>query len=212
MSQGGMMIKIQASSFIASYPSHTLLEEGDRSEIVMLGRSNVGKSTLVNRITGRKSLANTGRTPGTTKLINVYGVDLVADQQQKFSLVLLDFPGFGFGKFSKSKRSSVRREVVDYLRGRGHRRGLVCLLNDAYRDPGEDELALCRLSASEGWELLVIITKIDRLNQSERHARLRNLEVAYGMSKEDFFITGRDQKGESFWMHVLERLRASNFG
>lgn len=204
------MIKVQASNFIASYPSHTLLEEGERSEIVMLGRSNVGKSTLVNRITGRKSLANTGRTPGTTKLINVYGVDLIADQQEKFSLLLLDFPGFGFGKFSKDKRSSVSREVVDYLKGRGHRRGLICLLNDAYRNPGEDELALCRLSAFEGWELLVIITKIDRLNQSERHARLKELEDAYGMSRENFFITGRDQKGESFWKHVLERLRTSN--
>jgi len=203
------MIKVQSSNFIASYPSHALLEEGDRPEIVMLGRSNVGKSTLVNRITGRKSLANTGRTPGTTKLINAYGVEIVADQQERISLVLLDFPGFGFGKFSKDKRSSVSREVVDYLRGRGHRRGLVCLLNDAYRDPGDDELALCRLSASEGWELLVIITKIDRLNQSERHARLRDLEDAYGIGRENFFITGRDQKAEDFWIRVLERLRSS---
>lgn len=207
--RGVVMIKVQTSNFIASYPNHTLLEEGDRPEIVMLGRSNAGKSTLVNRITERKSLANTGRTPGTTKLINVYGVDIVADEQQSISLVLLDFPGFGFGKFSKKKRSSVSKEVVEYLRGRGHRRGLVCLLNDAYRDPGDDELALCRLAASEGWELLVVVTKIDRLNQSERHARLRDLEIAYGMGRDAFFITGREQKGEHFWTRVLERLTAS---
>jgi GTP-binding protein len=205
--QGVVMIKVQVSNFIASYPTHTLLEEGDRPEVVMLGRSNVGKSTLVNRITGRKSLANTGKTPGTTKLINVYGVDIVADQEERLSFLLLDFPGFGFGKFSKDKRSSVSREVVEYIRGRSHRRGLVCLLNDAYRDPGDDELALCRLCASEGWELLIIVTKIDRLNQSERHARLRDLEDAYGMGRDHFFITGRDQKGEHFWMCVLERLR-----
>jgi len=201
------MIKVQTSDFLASYPKHTLLEEGNRPEIVMLGRSNVGKSTLVNRITGRKSLANTGKKPGTTKLINVYNVEIAVDLQERLSLVLLDFPGFGFGKFSKSKRSSISKEVVDYLRCRGHRRGLICLLNDAYRDPGQDELALRNLSLTEGWDLLVIVTKIDRLNQSEKHTRLRDLENAYGMKMTDFFITGRDQDGIQFWTRVLEKLR-----
>jgi GTP-binding protein len=200
------MTKITAtrSDFIASYPSHTLIPYNDRPEIVMLGRSNVGKSTLINRITVRKSLANTGKTPGTTKLINVYEVDLINEQSNTNQFTLLDFPGFGFGKFSKNQRSAISQEVVNYLRNRSHRRGIICLLNDPYRDPGSDELALYKLCQELGWPVVVVITKIDRLNQSERHTRLNAIAQSYDIMKQNLFITGRTQKSEDFWEHILQ--------
>lgn len=132
-------------------------------EVAFLGRSNVGKSSLVNALTGRRTLARTSKTPGRTRQINFFALDQ--------RLLLVDLPGYGYAAASKSGVAAWTQLVRHYLRGRaGLRR--VYLLIDARHGIKEPDRPIMQLCDAAGLSYQVVLTKIDKLAATQRTAIL----------------------------------------
>ena len=141
-------------------------------EVAFAGRSNVGKSSLINALVHRRKFARVSNTPGRTREINFFKVN---DQ-----FVLADLPGYGYARISKEKRATWRPLIEGYLKGSNALRGVVQLL-DARRSPSEDDLQMLEFLAHRETPTLVIATKVDKLRKSEREGRLNDLAKEAGV-------------------------------
>ena len=135
-------------------------------EIAFGGRSNVGKSSLLNRLVRRKAFARVSATPGKTREINFF---LVNDQ-----FVLVDLPGYGYARVSKARRAEWRPLVEGYLTESAHLRGVVQLL-DARHEPSADDLQMVDFLADLGVPTIFVATKVDKLRPREVSARIGQL-------------------------------------
>ena len=122
-------------------------------EVAFAGRSNVGKSSLLNVLLRRKSAARVSRTPGRTREINFFRVN--------DAFLLVDLPGYGYARVAKERKAEWRPMIEGYLRTSPHLRGLVLLL-DARRDPSDDDRAMLSFLAERETPVLVAITKMDK--------------------------------------------------
>ena len=130
-----------------------------RAEVALAGRSNVGKSSLLNALTGIKGLARTSKTPGRTQSINLFAVG--------DSLALADLPGYGYAKMPQAVAQRIASSMNEYLHHRENLAALVMLV-DARRGPGREELDLAEVIRARGLHLIVVATKCDKLKRSER--------------------------------------------
>ena len=144
-------------------------------EVAFSGRSNVGKSSLLNRLVRRKAFARVSKTPGRTREINFFSVNK--------SFVLADLPGYGYAKVSKEKKSEWGRLIESYLRDNADLRGVVQLL-DARHDPTDEDMRMFDLLAAIGLPTLVVVTKIDKLSARERAARVTTLAAQCGVAED----------------------------
>jgi GTP-binding protein len=138
-------------------------------EIAFAGRSNVGKSTLINRLTKSPGLARTSNTPGRTQQINFF---LLPEK-----IVFADLPGYGFAKVPERIRATWKPLLERYFESRDTLRGIVVIL-DARRGLGPDDQTLLEFAASCSRPVVVVANKIDKLKQSEKAALQRDLSVA----------------------------------
>ena len=129
------------------------------TEVAFVGRSNAGKSSLVNALTGRKSLARVSQTPGATRQINFFNL---GDR-----LMLVDLPGYGFAKRSKTEAQAWQEMIFAYLRGRARLRR-VALLIDARRGPMDTDIQVMNLLDRAAVSYGLVLTKADELKASER--------------------------------------------
>jgi len=160
-------LKILDARIVATAAGREGFPPGEIPEVAFLGRSNVGKSSLLNRLVARRGLARISRTPGKTRLLHFYRVARPGSE-----LVLVDLPGYGYAKAAKTERQRWKGLVEGYLEGREALRAAV-LLQDLRRDPSEDETLLLEWLAGRGIPSLLALTKIDKLKPRERAARLR---------------------------------------
>jgi GTP-binding protein len=144
-------------------------------EIAFLGRSNVGKSSLLNKLVNRKKLARTSATPGKTRLVHFFEA-----RRESGSVLLVDLPGYGYAKVSQTERRSWRKLVEGYLEGRAPLR-VAILLQDVRRDPRDDEIDLLAWLGEQSVPVLVAVTKCDKLGASKRAARVREIARALGL-------------------------------
>ena len=135
-------------------------------EVAFAGRSNVGKSSLLNRLVRRKRFARVSNTPGRTREVNFFLVN------QKF--VLVDLPGYGYARISKERRAEWKPLIEGYLQSSKELRGIVQLL-DVRHDPTGDDLQMLAFLASLGVPTLFALTKIDKLTASQRQTRIAAL-------------------------------------
>jgi GTP-binding protein len=152
-------------------------------EIAFLGRSNVGKSSLLNALVGRRALARTSATPGKTRLLNWFRI--VRGGRE---LWLVDLPGYGYAKVAKSERAEWKRWIETYLEGR-RTLALAVLLLDLRRDPEEDEELLLAWLAERGVPAVVALTKCDKLKPMRRAERVRSLGAASALSAAQVLAT-----------------------
>ena len=143
-----------------------------RPEIALIGRSNVGKSTLLNRLVGRRALARTSRTPGKTRALNVF------TWGERCHLV--DVPGYGWSQVSRSDRAAFRRLVEGYLATRPQLAGVLWLL-DLRRDPSPDDVAIGEVLATRGVPALAELTKADQVPRERRRERVRAVAGGLGL-------------------------------
>ncbi len=193
---------VKSADFIAAGSTLESLPEVEIPEIAFIGRSNVGKSTLINKLCSRKSLARTSSTPGRTQEINLFQTELKAEPS---TVMLADLPGFGYAKFSKTKREYLSMLTVKYIEERKDLK-VMCLLNDCRRMPERDELALRDLVWDCGRSLLVIATKVDKLKKNSRPKQLKILASAYGLEKEDLLLSEESLKPVFIWNRILPLL------
>ncbi len=142
-----------------------------RAEIAIAGRSNVGKSSILNALAGVKGLARTSKTPGRTRCLNFF---TVGD-----GLALCDLPGFGYARVPHDEARKIAAMMHDYIHGRSNLAAIAILI-DCRRGPEQDELELAAMAAGRGIEVIPVATKVDKLRRSERAAALGRFELMPG--------------------------------
>lgn len=159
----------QRGRLVASALTPAEMPKDGRTEVAFLGRSNAGKSSLINALVGAR-VAHISNTPGRTQRINFFAMP---------QWYLVDLPGFGYAKVAKTERARFGQAVEQYLT---ERQPLVAgvLIQDARRDPQEEELMVVRWAASRNIFLTVVASKIDRMNKSEQKERQIALDASYG--------------------------------
>src|SRR5688500_2374134 len=140
--------------------------QNELPEVAFAGRSNVGKSSLLNRLVRRKAFARVSRTPGRTREINFFQVN--------GRFVLADLPGYGYARISKERRAEWRPLIEAYLRRSANLRGVVQLI-DVRRDPTDDDLQMLDFLSELGTPTIIAVTKVDKLSTAEGVARVRAL-------------------------------------
>lgn len=148
-------------------------------EIAFVGRSNVGKSSLINALLQRKNIARVSKKPGKTTTVNIFRVD------SRFQLA--DLPGFGFAKTSAGERSRWKALVSDYFRIRENLVGILHLV-DARHPPQPADLQLREWFAQSEVPFLVLATKIDKVKRSQRRANVRVITEALGLPSPDLVL------------------------
>lgn len=144
-------------------------------EIAFAGRSNVGKSSLLNALVRRKAFARVSRTPGRTREINFFRVN---DQ-----FMLVDLPGYGYAKISKDRKAAWKPLIASYMRNSPYLRGVVQLL-DVRHDPTADDRVMLEFLADVGVPTLLALTKVDKLGRVARAKRITELCEAYGVDED----------------------------
>ena len=156
--------------FLLSAPSLNFLPEPDYPEIAFAGRSNVGKSSLINAVTGRKAIARASVTPGRTQELNFFEVG------EPTRLRLVDMPGYGFAKAPVKVVERWRRMVRDFLRGRQPLRRTLVLIDSRHGiKPPDEEMMKMLDEAAVGFRL--VLTKADKVKASELAATLAKVET-----------------------------------
>ncbi len=167
------------ATFVASYPDPAVRLDPPLREIAFLGRSNVGKSSLLNALAGARGLAKVSAAPGKTRLMNVFRAS---------GFYLVDLPGYGWAKASKAERAGFRRMLETYLKRREHLAGVVWLL-DIRHSPSEDDYAVQDLLVATGRPALTVLTKSDKLPRARRLAAATQRAADLGLAPEDPLLT-----------------------
>lgn len=149
----------------ADYPRH------ERTEVALAGRSNVGKSSLINALVPMRRLARVSKEPGKTRTLNFYALDE--------RLCLVDLPGYGYARVSRTLREAWGPMVEEYLRHRPQLK-LILVLVDARHGPTADDLEMWAWAKHAPQEALAVATKWDKVKPSQRVRRLREMEAALG--------------------------------
>ncbi len=159
---------IISAEYVISSPSVDKAPPPDRPEYAFLGRSNVGKSSLINMICDRKHLAKTSGTPGKTQLINHF--DIVSGNHEKWYLV--DLPGYGFAKVSQSQRKSWQKMIGDYITKRENLVNLFLLI-DSRHEPQQLDIDFVNKLGKDSVPFALVFTKTDKITQKEAAANVR---------------------------------------
>ncbi len=163
-------------------------------EVAFAGRSNVGKSSLLNALVRRKAFARVSKTPGRTREINFFAVNGM--------FVLADLPGYGYAKISKERQAEWRPLIEGFLRKSPNMRGVVQLL-DIRRDPSDDDKQMLDMLADLEMPTLICVTKIDKLSKGAVAARVKELASSLALDPEQIIpfssVTGegRDELAEA---------------
>jgi GTP-binding protein len=191
-------MKVKAR-FVISAAKPNEFPPGDLPEIAVVGRSNVGKSSLINSLTGQDGLARTSRTPGRTRLVNWFEID------GKFHLV--DLPGYGYAAVSRETRESWRPLIESYLSDRKTLAG-VLLLIDVRRGPQEEELDFVPWLEAKQIPIVVALTKADKLAKNKRMLEITKAKKGLGLKRDPFAVSAQDGEGiDELWRGVTKLLK-----
>ncbi len=184
-------MKIHKSEIEATCVKPSQYPPADMPEIAFAGRSNVGKSSLLNLLTGRKNLARVSGSPGKTRTINFYNIDGV------FRIV--DLPGYGYARVSKAESRTWGPMMEQYLSGREN---LLCVVQlvDSRHEPSAQDVQMYDYLKAYGLDGLVVATKADKLSRSQLSRNLSMIRKCLGMKEGDVVVpvsalkrTGQDQ-------------------
>jgi len=199
-------MRILTAEFIRSCAGPEQFLKGELPEVAFIGRSNVGKSSLINSLLQRKGLAKVSRTPGKTRLVNLFRV--TSDDPGLARFVVVDLPGYGYAKVSKALRAQWVPLIEQYLDGSEQLRAVVLLVES--RVLSEQDSQTIAWISTVGRPPIVVATKVDKLKMSERVSALRRLQEGLGLVEGDDFIPYSSVTGEGrdrLWAVVKERIR-----
>lgn len=176
-----------------SYPKDGL------KEIVLVGRSNVGKSSFINALTNRKKLAYTSSSPGKTRTINFYNID------NMFRIV--DLPGYGYAKISMSEREKWKKIIEEYL-VKSQNIALICQIIDVRHEPTKLDLMMYDYIQSTGTDYLIIANKLDKLKSSQILKQISIIKKSLNNLEKDSLIpfSSQDKRGVKEVLNKFEEI------
>ena len=196
-------MEITSAKFFISSPSVEKCPEGERREYAFIGRSNVGKSSLINRLLGRKGLAMTSSTPGKTMLLNYF---LVNDEW-----FVVDLPGYGYARRSKEDRVRLERMIKGYVARREQMTNLFVLV-DIRHAPQRIDLEFMEWLGENGIPFAIVFTKLDKLTSTAvKRARQHYCEVLSESWEElppMFSTSSEDGRSRIELLNYIEQLNA----
>ena len=193
-------VHVKNVSFIKSAVKPVQYPPAEMPEIAFVGRSNVGKSSLVNLLVNRKNLVRTSNTPGRTQLINFFCVN------EEFMLV--DLPGYGFAKVPLSVKKEWGPMIEAYLSKRETLRGVVLIL-DVRREPSTEDILMLDQLRSHGIHPVLVITKCDKVSKNERKRQTQIISRAMQVQEADFlYFSALSREGVHEIWGALEPLVA----
>jgi GTP-binding protein len=194
---------IRSAKFICSAVTPEHYPPADLPEVAFAGRSNVGKSSLINKILNRKKLVRTSKTPGRTQLLNFFEINEI----YRF----VDLPGYGYAKVPAEVQKRWRPMVETYLTSRSNMRGLVLLL-DIRREPSKEDLNLWHWLQTMSIEVVTVTTKVDKLSRNKRNKQIAAIAKTLGCKKEELIefsaMTGEGR--HEIWKELLRLLETKH--
>ncbi|MGL4875670.1 MAG: ribosome biogenesis GTP-binding protein YihA/YsxC [Clostridium sp.] len=182
-------MRIKQSEFIISAVRKPQYPIDERVEIAFVGRSNVGKSSIINALTNRKKLAKVSQTPGKTKLINFFLINN--------DFYLVDLPGYGYAKVSKVEKESWGKTIEDYLAGRDELKRVVLLVDSRHKPTGDD-IMMHEWIKHYGYDVVVVATKSDKLSNNDLRKSEKLIRQTLKLEKEEklHFFSSLNKKGK----------------
>jgi GTP-binding protein len=176
-------IQVVSAEFLRTATRPQEWPQGPAPEVAFVGRSNVGKSSMLNALTRHKGLARVSNTPGRTRALQFFDVSYRPTAAARpRALRFCDLPGDGYAKVSKAERDRWAGMIEDYLRGRDVLKAVV-LIVDARHPPSESDLDAAAFLRSAGRPVLVAATKVDKLTRNERTGSLAAVERAFELTR-----------------------------
>ncbi|AKN32681.1 GTP-binding protein [Clostridium carboxidivorans P7] len=173
-------MEIKQSEFVISAVVPNQYPQDNRVEIAFVGRSNVGKSSLINTLVNRRKLVKVSGTPGKTRLVNFFLIN------NEFYFV--DLPGYGYAKVSKSEKESWGKVIERYLTGREQLKK-VMLLVDCRHKPTEDDIIMYKWIKHYNYDAIIVATKIDKLKKAELRKNLKVIRETFELSDDEEILT-----------------------
>ena len=190
------------ATFLKSAFDESQYPPPDKTEVAFAGRSNVGKSSLLNALVNRKNLARTSSTPGRTQALNFFRVN------DRFTFV--DLPGYGYARVSREVKRSWRGMVEAYIKNRPNLKAVVVIV-DMRRDLEEDDRSLMEWLEQEGKNVIPVLTKVDKLTRKERDSRVREMEREISgivFQKPILFSAKTGEGRKEIWDRLLSSMAA----
>lgn len=186
---------VKTTTFIKSAARPAHYPEGGLPEIAFAGRSNVGKSSLINVLVNRKNLVRTSSTPGRTQLINFFDVN--------GTFTLVDLPGYGFAKVPLAVKKEWGPMMETYLSRRSTLRGVVLIL-DVRRTPGDEDLQMLSWLRTYGITPIIVMTKCDKVSKNERAKQLALIAGQLGVKRDEIScFSALSREGvEAIWARI----------
>ena len=189
-------------SFEYAFGTAEQMPESTMGEVCFSGRSNVGKSSLINRVLGRKNLARVSERPGKTVTINFYRLE---------KMRLVDLPGYGYAKVSQEIKAKWGKMIERYLQ-KSKQLKLVFLLIDIRHEPSANDKNMYEWIEYNGFEPVIIATKLDKINRSQVQKHLKMLRTGLGLKKETILIpfSSETKQGKEEVWNIIDSYLTGN--
>ncbi len=196
-------VVITQGRYVASAVRKDQYPEKELTEIVFIGRSNVGKSSLINSLTRVKNLARVSSQPGKTQTINFYELGLKADGGERQEFYLVDLPGYGYARTGKANRKLWAKFIEEYLL-HSPRLSFVCQLIDIRHEPMASDVEMFQWLLENGLPVLLIATKSDKVGKNQQQKQIAAIKRAVGVPEVSVLpYSSLKNEGRSFLLDVI---------
>lgn len=199
-------MRIVNSEFVTSATQFSHLPKSTLSEIAFIGRSNVGKSSLINALLNRKNLAQISKNPGKTRAINLFKVEYIDSKDKRDNIIFADLPGYGYAKVSNKMRLDWKKLVENYLQKRKELCGVIIIV-DIRHSADEKDIQAVKWVSSFHKPILLVATKSDKLGKSKINSHVNLLRQEFSLFGDEQIIgfSSKNLLGKEKILEWIER-------